>query len=606
MKTFTHSPASRSQAGRRRPPPSAAAATRRSRRSQRRPDDRVRPAEAPQHARRPAPLRGEPGTERSGVTHPGERYCALCQMRPMLDRLPRHRRRPALRRSARLPRRRHGGLLLALHPAADRAGSSSSSPAVCRDRRGAPWAMASLAAHPGGAVRAATLPDARPPRRGSACAAGGRVPRRRATRCASTSARRRARRRVRASRCRGRGAAFGGSGLPRRSPASASTGTRGCCAPRVERQRGASATSIDLDGADAYAEKNWGAGGMPPAWWWGQAHGFEREDVCVAFAGGRAGLGPLRMPATALVVAVGDEVRSVVRPLRPLRVAVDERGWRLAGGGIEVEGEADGGVPHLLPVPVPPSAVGATSCGAPASRGHARLSVRRGGRTIFAGHLASWRASSRGAGTSADGRPGQARLLGRAVPRPRLRARRRPARAPDRGRAGHAQRLDRARAVLHAVVDLGGLRRALQPPRRRRARAAAALPGGERPDRGRGRGDRAGVRRRQHGVRAEPRRRAPGPGRRARRHRRAGPAPAAHHAGLPGLRGAVRALVCGARAVALRAVGDRDRRRVERDARRGPRGGAPPAPRPRPVGAAPADPRRRSTRTTSPSASACS
>ena len=84
--------------------------------------------------------------------------------------------------------------------------------------------------------------------------------------------------------------------------------------------------AIDLEGAVAYAEKNWGAGGMPPAWWWGQAHGFDHPDVCVAFAGGRAGLGRLRATATALVVAVGDDVRSVVRPLRPLRVAVDERG----------------------------------------------------------------------------------------------------------------------------------------------------------------------------------------------------------------------------------------------------------------------------------------
>ena len=92
---------------------------------------------------------------------------------------------------------------------------------------------------------------------------------------------------------------------------------------------------------------------MPPAWWWGQAHGFDRPDVCVAFAGGRAGLGRLPATATALVVTVGDDVRSVVRPLRPLRVAVDERGWRLAGAGIEVEAHADGVAPHLLPVPVP-------------------------------------------------------------------------------------------------------------------------------------------------------------------------------------------------------------------------------------------------------------
>ena len=65
-------------------------------------------------------------------------------------------------------------------------------------------------------------------------------------------------------------------------------------------------------------------------------------------------------------------------------------------------------------------------------------------------------------------RRGKARLLGRAVSRPRLRARGRPARAPDRGRAGDAQRVDRARAVHDAVVDVGRLRGALQPPRGRR------------------------------------------------------------------------------------------------------------------------------------------
>src|SRR5262249_40049671 len=76
-------------------------------------------------------------------------------------------------------------------------------------------------------------------------------------------------------------------------------------------------------------------------------------DVCVAFAGGRAGIGPLRATATSLVVALGGEVHTVVRPLRPLRVAVDDRGWRLTGGGIEVDAHADGAQPHPLPVPVP-------------------------------------------------------------------------------------------------------------------------------------------------------------------------------------------------------------------------------------------------------------
>ncbi len=143
--------------------------------------------------------------------------------------------------------------------------------------------------------------------------------------------------------------------------------------------------TIDLDGAVAYAEKNWGAGGMPPAWWWGQAHGFDRPDVCVAFAGGRAGVGRLRATATALVVAVGDEVRSVVRPLRPLRVAVDERGWRLAGAGIEVEAHADGVAPHRLPVPVPHERRRLDDWAPQHLTGSLRLSVRRGGRTLYEG-----------------------------------------------------------------------------------------------------------------------------------------------------------------------------------------------------------------------------
>ena len=52
---------------------------------------------------------------------------------------------------------------------------------------------------------------------------------------------------------------------------------------------------VDLDGADVYAEKNWGRG-FPERWWWGQAHGFERPDVCLAFAGGDVALGPATAP----------------------------------------------------------------------------------------------------------------------------------------------------------------------------------------------------------------------------------------------------------------------------------------------------------------------
>ena len=50
---------------------------------------------------------------------------------------------------------------------------------------------------------------------------------------------------------------------------------------------------------------------------------------------------------------------------------------------------------------------------------------------------------------------GQARLVGGALPRPRVRARDRAARAPDRGGAGDAQRVGRARAVLRRCGGRG-------------------------------------------------------------------------------------------------------------------------------------------------------
>ena len=346
---------------------------------------------------------------------------------------------------------------------------------------------------------------------------------------------------------------------------------------------------------------------MPPAWWWGQAHGFDRPDVCVAFAGGRAGLGPLRATATALVVAVGDEVRTVVRPLRPLRVAVDERGWRLAGGGIEVEAHADGVAPHLLPVPVPHERRRLDDWAPQHLTGSLRLSVRRRGRTLYEGTSRARRPRAR---------PRASRLM------------------DDQGKRVSWVELYLDLVFVLAVAQLAHLivaepamrsvwialglfftlwwtwvgfavlynRLGADEPVQRLLFLAASVPIGV-----------AAVAiepasdRRQHGVRAEPRRRAPGPRRRARRHRR-GPEPAerAHHAGLPGLRGPVRALggvpeplryalwavAIGVESSAMLAE-DRDgARRLRRDhdlsALR------------------PEDPRRRSTRTTSPSASACS
>jgi hypothetical protein len=256
--------------------------------------------------------------------------------------------------------------------------------AISRDAAGRPWAMASLAAHPGGEVRSATLPQAWASPRGLALRAGDAI-----------AADERWLRIAIGDDARIEVAFADALPWPRRAfgalgPAHAIPGLSQYWHPWLLRARvtGAArvgAAEIDLDGAVAYAEKNWGAGGMPASWWWGQAHGFDRPDACVAFAGGRAGIGPARVLATALVVALGNEVRSVVRPPRPLKVAVDETGWRLAGGGIEVEGHADGVTPHLLPVPVPHERRRLDDWAPQHLTGTLRLRVSRRGRKLYEG-----------------------------------------------------------------------------------------------------------------------------------------------------------------------------------------------------------------------------
>jgi hypothetical protein len=270
--------------------------------------------------------------------------------------------------------------------------------AVSRDDVGQPWAMASLAAHPGGIVRSATLPAAWAAPRGLALRAGdaavggaGRE---------VVAADERSLRLVVGDDAR-LDVAFSEPQLwPRRAfgalgPAQVIPGLSQYWHPWLLRARVSGVARVgddelDLDGGVAYAEKNWGAGGMPRSWWWGQAHGFDRADVGVAFAGGRAGIGPVRATATALVAFVGDDVHTVVRPLRPLRVDVDARGWRLAGGGVEVEAHADGVAPHLLPVPVPRERRRLDDWAPQHLTGTLHLRVRRRGRTVYEGtsHLA--------------------------------------------------------------------------------------------------------------------------------------------------------------------------------------------------------------------------
>ncbi|CAA9497074.1 MAG: hypothetical protein AVDCRST_MAG45-1071 [uncultured Solirubrobacterales bacterium] len=115
--------------------------------------------------------------------------------------------------------------------------------------------------------------------------------------------------------------------------------------------------TVDLDGATAYAEKNWGAA-FPGRWWWGQAHGFGDPGVCVAFAGGVLERGPLELAATSVVVHLGAaETLRLVPPLALVAVDTGASAWRVrarsARHRVTVEGDSGGSEPHLLPVPIP-------------------------------------------------------------------------------------------------------------------------------------------------------------------------------------------------------------------------------------------------------------
>lgn len=157
--------------------------------------------------------------------------------------------------------------------------------------------------------------------------------------------------------------------------------------------------TVSLNGATVYAEKNWGRG-FPDHWWWGQAQGFpEREDACVAFAGGP--LGPLR--AGALVVRLGGELIHVVRPPMPLR-AGGAAGRGLPGGAgpprgasspwslrarsarhvVDIEVSAPD-EPLRLPVPVPAERGVVHGPSEQHLAAELRLHVRRGAKTVFEG-----------------------------------------------------------------------------------------------------------------------------------------------------------------------------------------------------------------------------
>ncbi len=117
--------------------------------------------------------------------------------------------------------------------------------------------------------------------------------------------------------------------------------------------------SWDLDGWDVYAEKNWGKGGFPDSWWWGQAQGFAEPLVCVAFAGGEVTAGPLRTTVTAVVVLLPDGtlIRLGDPVVSPVHAEVSDEAWLLRGRSarwrVEIEGHGALESAHVLPVPLP-------------------------------------------------------------------------------------------------------------------------------------------------------------------------------------------------------------------------------------------------------------
>ena len=165
---------------------------------------------------------------------------------------------------------------------------------------------------------------------------------------------------------------------------------------------------VDVDGWQVYGEKNWGRGGFPDAWWWGQAQGFAERDTCVAFAGGQVTAGPtvlgrrLTTEVTALVVALPDgRVLRLGNPgASPVRTEARPGHWQLRGRSrrwqVEVDASIDPGQAFVLPVPLVEERRNAP--GALESLvGHIEVRVAEHGREV-------WRGESQLAGLELGGR----------------------------------------------------------------------------------------------------------------------------------------------------------------------------------------------------------
>lgn len=138
--------------------------------------------------------------------------------------------------------------------------------------------------------------------------------------------------------------------------------------------------------AKLYAERNWGAG-FPLRWWWGQAHDFGEEDVCVAFSGGLLSLGPIARDVNGIIVRLGTKVIRMTPPLL-VRSQIGDNLWSLRGRSpryeIELEGDGRHLPPHVLPVPLPAERRNIDTDFEHLG-GRLRCTVRESGRLLFEG-----------------------------------------------------------------------------------------------------------------------------------------------------------------------------------------------------------------------------
>ncbi len=156
-------------------------------------------------------------------------------------------------------------------------------------------------------------------------------------------------------------------------------------AAEVEGEACVGGRRLQLEGARAYAEKNWGPG-FAGRWWWGQADAFPDTDVGVAFAGGRLPMLGVSAAPTAVVLRMGQRVLRFAPPLARAQARVGPDHWHVEVRSLryrlELEGETGGEKAHRLPVPdVRERRVEMRSQQVLAGR--LRLLVQRGRRTLI-------------------------------------------------------------------------------------------------------------------------------------------------------------------------------------------------------------------------------